>query len=71
MINKFLGEFFPRVHVRRTDKIGWEADLHQLHEYMEGVSEYYEMLEWSKPVEKKLVFLATDDTDVWEKAKET
>lgn len=52
------------VHIRRTDKVGTEAALHNVEEYMKHVDEYYQQLEMVQPVEKRRVFLASDDPRV-------
>lgn len=53
-----------RVHVRRTDKVGWEAELYSLDQYMEAVDSYYELLERRQHVSKRCIYLATDDDSV-------
>ncbi|XP_065344021.1 alpha-(1,6)-fucosyltransferase isoform X2 [Cloeon dipterum] len=58
------------VHIRRTDKVGTEAAFHPLEEYMTHVEEYFKQLEMSKPVEKRRVYLASDDPSVIKDAKE-
>ncbi|XP_054166656.1 alpha-(1,6)-fucosyltransferase-like [Oppia nitens] len=61
------------LHVRRTDKIGTEAKMHSLDEYMYFVDDYYNKLDVRnarKGVDKKverLVYLATDEPEVWKK----
>lgn len=57
------------VHVRRTDKIGTEASLHTIDEYMRGVADYFEQLEQIQPVDKRRVFLASDDPKVIHEAR--
>lgn len=52
------------VHIRRTDKVGTEAALHKVEEYMKHVDEYYNQLEMVEKVEKRRVFLASDDPKV-------
>ncbi len=54
------------VQVRRTDKIGVEADYHSVEEYMKHVEEYYQRLEIKegKEVEVKRVYVASDDPKV-------
>lgn len=52
------------VHVRRTDKVGTEASLHSIEEYMTSVDDYYQQLEMTEMVEKRRVFLASDDPKV-------
>lgn len=52
------------VHIRRTDKVGTEASLHTVEEYMKWVEEYYRELELVQMVEKRRVFLASDDPKV-------
>ncbi|KAF4532303.1 hypothetical protein B566_EDAN010804 [Ephemera danica] len=57
------------VHIRRTDKVGTEAAFHPLEEYMQAVDEYYTQLELSQPVDKRRVYIATDDPNVITDAK--
>ena len=61
--------FCCSVHVRRTDKVGTEAAFHDLDEYMIYVEEYYDQLETRQRIDKRRVFLASDDPTVLEKAK--
>lgn len=49
------------VHIRRTDKIGTEASFHSLEEYMVHVEQYYKLKELSEKVDKKRIYLATDE----------
>ncbi|KFM57890.1 Alpha-(1,6)-fucosyltransferase, partial [Stegodyphus mimosarum] len=57
------------VHVRRTDKIGTEAQFHSIEEYMEHVEEYYEQLKFDGSVKEKRVYLATDDPNLLTECK--
>ncbi|KAK4886499.1 hypothetical protein RN001_002770 [Aquatica leii] len=57
------------VHVRRTDKVGTEAAFHGIEEYMSAVDEYYNQLELKKKVDKRRIYLATDDPKVISDAK--
>lgn len=52
------------VHIRRTDKVGTEAALHSVDEYMKWVDDYYQQLELSETIDKRRVFLASDDPKV-------
>lgn len=52
------------VHIRRTDKLYKEAALHSVEEYMLHVAAYYDQLEMVQTVEKRRVFLASDDPEV-------
>ncbi|KAF2880167.1 hypothetical protein ILUMI_26005, partial [Ignelater luminosus] len=52
------------VHVRRTDKIGIEASYHSIEEYMNVVDEYYNQLELKEKINKRRIYLATDDPKV-------
>lgn len=56
--------FYCSIHIRRTDKVGTEAAFHPLEEYMQAVDEYYTQLELSQPVDKRRVYLASDDPSV-------
>lgn len=58
------------VHVRRTDKIGTEADFHGIEEYMEFVSDYFDKLELQTPGVKRRVYLATDDPKLLGEARQ-
>lgn len=49
------------VHIRRTDKIRREAALHHLEQYIDYVDEYYEQMEMIKSIDKRRIYLATDD----------
>lgn len=57
------------VHIRRTDKVGTEAAFHKLDEYMTHVEQYYKHKELSGKVDKKRVYLATDEPKVFSEAK--
>lgn len=57
------------VHIRRTDKVGTEASLHTVDEYMRNVDEYYDQLEQVQHVDKRRVFLASDDAKVIDEAR--
>ncbi|KPJ13995.1 Alpha-(1,6)-fucosyltransferase [Papilio machaon] len=57
------------VHIRRTDKVGTEAAFHHIHEYMTHVKDYYDELELTHPVDKRRVYLASDDANVLEDAR--
>lgn len=56
--------FLFSVHVRRTDKVGTEAAFHGIEEYMAEVDEYYDQLELKQNVEKRRIYLASDDPKV-------
>ncbi|XP_064621833.1 alpha-(1,6)-fucosyltransferase-like isoform X2 [Lineus longissimus] len=58
------------VHVRRTDKVGTEAAFHKVEEYMLHVEEFYRKYELTKPVDKRRVYLASDDPSVLPDAKQ-
>lgn len=58
------------MHVRRTDKIGTEADFHGIEEYMEFVSDYFDKLELQTPGVKRRVYLATDDPKLLGEARQ-
>lgn len=57
------------VHVRRTDKVGTEASFHGIEEYMAAVDEYYNQMELKTKVEKRRIYLASDDPKVINDAK--
>ena len=57
------------VQVRRTDKINTEAAFHSIEEYMYWVDLYYNKLEKVQVVEKRRVYLATDDGNLLPEAK--
>ena len=56
------------VHVRRTDKIRREAKFHGIEEYMLHVQQYYEYLETRQTVDRRRIYLATDDPSVLKQA---
>lgn len=58
-----------RVHVRRTDKVGTEAAFHPIEEYMVHVEEHFQLLARRMQVDKKRVYLATDDPSLLKEAK--
>lgn len=57
------------VHVRRTDKVGTEAAFHGIDEYMVYVDEYFDLLELRQKVDKRSIYLATDDPNLLEETK--
>ncbi|XP_073720878.1 alpha-(1,6)-fucosyltransferase-like [Misgurnus anguillicaudatus] len=57
------------VHVRRTDKVGTEAAFHPIEEYMVHVEDHYKSLAQRMHVDKKRVYLATDDPSLLQEAK--
>ncbi|XP_013870941.1 alpha-(1,6)-fucosyltransferase [Austrofundulus limnaeus] len=57
------------VHVRRTDKVGTEAAFHPIEEYMLHVEEQFQLLARRVHVDKKRVYLATDDPSLLQEAK--
>ncbi|XP_060867737.1 alpha-(1,6)-fucosyltransferase [Metopolophium dirhodum] len=57
------------VHIRRTDKVGTEAAFHKLDEYMVHVEQYYKYKELTDKVDKKRVYLATDEPKLFSEAK--
>ncbi|XP_030628606.1 alpha-(1,6)-fucosyltransferase [Chanos chanos] len=57
------------VHVRRTDKVGTEAAFHPIEEYMVHVEEQFQHLAQRAHVDKKRVYLATDDPSLLQEAK--
>ncbi|XP_073493335.1 alpha-(1,6)-fucosyltransferase [Phyllobates terribilis] len=58
-----------RVHVRRTDKVGTEAAFHPIEEYMAHVEEHFQLLARRIHIDKKRVYLATDDPGLLQEAK--
>jgi len=57
------------VQVRRTDKINLEAAFHRIEEYMYWVDLYYKKLALTQKLDKKRVFIATDDPTVLPEAR--
>ncbi|KTG36847.1 hypothetical protein cypCar_00006687, partial [Cyprinus carpio] len=57
------------VHVRRTDKVGTEAAFHPIEEYMVHVEEQFQYMAQRGHVDKKRVYLATDDPALLQEAK--
>ncbi|XP_044514001.1 alpha-(1,6)-fucosyltransferase-like [Gracilinanus agilis] len=70
-VTKKLGFKHPviGVHVRRTDKVSTEAAFHPIEEYMVHVEEHFQLLERRIHVDKKRVYLATDDPSLLKTAK--
>lgn len=59
-----------RVHIRRTDKVGTEAAFHPLDEYMPAVAEWFDQqVANGKIIEKRRIFLASDDPKVISEAR--
>lgn len=58
-----------RVHVRRTDKVGTEAAFHSIEEYMLHVADFFNKLEMKETVDRRRVYLASDDPSVIPEAK--
>jgi hypothetical protein len=60
------------LQVRRTDKLLIEAEYHPLEKYMKYIDEYFEILELQKgqKLAQKIVFLATDEAEVYREARE-
>lgn len=58
-----------RVHVRRTDKVGTEAAFHPIEEYMLHVENQFQSLARRMHIDKKRVYLATDDPSLLQEAK--
>lgn len=58
------------VHIRRTDKVGTEAALHKVDEYMMWVDEYFDQLELKQPVEKRRIYLASDEPKVIQETRD-
>ncbi|XP_051954497.1 alpha-(1,6)-fucosyltransferase [Xyrauchen texanus] len=57
------------VHVRRTDKVGTEAAFHPIEEYMAHVEEQFQYISQRAHVDKKRVYLATDDPSLLQEAR--
>ena len=58
------------VQVRRSDKLIKEAKFHGLEEYMFHVQQYYEYLETRQTVDRRRIYIATDDPQLLKQAKE-
>jgi glycoprotein 6-alpha-L-fucosyltransferase len=53
------------IHVRRTDKVSYaEALFHDIDEYMISVESFYNKLELTSDIKRKLVYVASDDPTV-------
>lgn len=52
------------VHIRRTDKVGTEAAFHPVEEYMNHVLEWFRQYELTHDLDKKRVYVASDDPKV-------
>lgn len=72
-LKKEMGFKSPIVglHVRRSDKVGDEAEFHSIAKYMEWVAEYYDKLSKVRTIDKRRVFIATDDVEVVTEARAT
>lgn len=57
------------VHIRRTDKVGMEAQFHSVEEYMKYVDEWFGIYERRHPGVQRRVYLASDDPNVLNEAK--
>lgn len=57
------------VHIRRTDKVNRESALHELEEYMYHVEDYYKIKRLDGGVDKKRIYLATDEPTLFDEAK--
>lgn len=57
------------VHIRRSDKLIVEAKFHGLDEYMKHVKDYYDQLEMIEKVHVRRVFIASDDPNVIQEAR--
>lgn len=64
-----------RIHIRRTDKIKLEAAYHDLSEYMVHVADWFKKESMRRqrmampPLEKKRVYIASDDPTVLDDAR--
>ncbi|XP_053382375.1 alpha-(1,6)-fucosyltransferase-like isoform X2 [Mercenaria mercenaria] len=58
------------VQIRRTDKIGQEAQMHLIEEYMTHVKEWYDVYEKKDPGVRRRVYIASDDPKVFAEAVE-
>ena len=56
--------------MRRTDKLFEEASPHSIDEYMVHVEEWYQLYAKDNKVDKKRVFIATDDPSVIKEARQ-
>ena len=62
--------FSISVHVRRTDKVGTEADYYSIDEYMVHVAEFFNRIEMTEKVSlRRVVYLSSDDPSVFREAK--
>ncbi|EEB15853.1 alpha-(1,6)-fucosyltransferase, putative [Pediculus humanus corporis] len=58
------------VHIRRTDKIGTEADFHSIEEYMKHVGDWFDQqIQNGVEINRRRIYLATDDPKVIFEAK--
>lgn len=55
--------------MRRTDKVGTEAAFHSIDEYMMYVEEYYSLLSARQTIDRKRIYLATDDPNLLEETR--
>lgn len=59
----FYAFFFCRVHIARHN----EYEPHELDEYMFHVDEYYKIKELGGRIDKRRIYLATDEPTLFEK----
>lgn len=60
------------VHVRRTDKVGTEAEFHPIENYVKSAEDFYkrqEVLE-GKEISERRIYLLTDEPSLFEEAKQ-
>jgi glycoprotein 6-alpha-L-fucosyltransferase len=57
------------VHIRRTDKVGTEAEFHAVEEYMTHVEEWFDAYEHRNPGITRKIYLASDDPGVLQETK--
>ena len=56
--------------MRRTDKIDKESAFHGIDEYLVHVEDWYQLYAKGNKVDKKRVFIATDDPSVIKEARQ-
>jgi glycoprotein 6-alpha-L-fucosyltransferase len=63
---------YVSIQVRRTDKVKEEAKTHDVDEYMVHIEDWFQLCKKDqyRQVDKKRVYIATDDPSVIKKAKE-
>lgn len=69
MTSLHLKKPYVAIQVRRTDKLIIEAGYYHLWQYMDLVNDFYDQLEMKQSVDKRRVYISTDDPAVIDEAR--